>query len=44
MMEESWDSVPDDEDVSCDTCKAKYGCRCDSDYEQWKESQLDDRD
>ncbi len=29
----------DDEDFSCDMCRSSY-CRCDDDYEAWRDEQL----
>lgn len=46
MQEASWDDFPGDdwEEVDeCGMCRSAP-CRCDDDYERWKESQLDDRD
>jgi hypothetical protein len=41
MREISWDDYEEEDPERCDTCRSAP-CRCDDDYEQWKESQLDD--
>lgn len=42
MREASWDDFTEEEQADgCDTCRS-LNCRCDDDYEAWKESQLDD--
>jgi hypothetical protein len=47
MQEASWEDFDDDVDEACDICHGKFSCRCDDDYEVWKDQMMeidDDQD